>query len=736
MHRDVEANAAAGQPEDAANDADSPVLPADTGAAALVFALKVLGLAADADQIRHQLGIVRPLTESDLLLAAKRFPVKVKAIQSDFERLASTPVPALVLRNDGRWLVLGRANEDKVLVQDPAKPMPQLVDRTTFEADWSGRLILLTRRASAASLAQRFGVSWFIAAIHKYRRPLLEVLAASFFLQIFGLLMPLFFQVVVDKVLVNRAVSTLEVLTIGLVLLTGFEVTLSGLRTWLFAHTANRIDVELGARLFRHLFALPMAYFSARRVGDTVARVRELETIRQFLTSSALTLVLDLFFALVFMAVLLLYSIKLTLIVAAAIPFYVVISLVVTPVFRKRIEEKFRRGAENQAFLVEGVTGIETVKAMALEPVLQRRWEEQLAGYVTSSFNVINLSTWAQQAVQTVSKIVTVLILFFGAREMMAGRLTIGELVAFNMLAGQVSQPVLRIAQLWNDFQQTRVSIDRLGDILNTAPEYSNGGATSLPPIRGGVRFDNVTFRYRLDAPPILSGVNLEVGAGEVIGIVGASGSGKSSLVKLVQRLFVPEAGRVLIDGVDLTLADSAWLRRQLGVVLQENILFNLPVRENIAIAEPGMDMHRVIAAAKLAGAHDFILGLPEGYDTVIGERGASLSGGQRQRIAIARALATSPRILILDEATSALDYESEAAIQNNMFAIAEGRTVLIVAHRLSTVRSANRIIVMEQGRIVEQGTHDELLKTGGRYANLWRLQSAAPPTKAASFGG
>ncbi len=716
--------------DDASNEAsEGDARQPDTGAPALAFVLKLQGLPADTDKIRHELGISGPLGETDLLRAARKFEVKAKAVTTRFERLVATPMPALARRIDGRWVVIGRADAEKVLIQDPLAQKPELIDAISFQAIWSGRIILVTRRAGLLNLAKRFGLSWFISAVAKYRRPLTEVLIASFFLQVFGLLTPLFFQVVVDKVLVHRGLSTLEVLAVGLAALSLFEVLLGGIRTWLFAHTANRIDVELGARLFRHLMALPMAYFGSRRVGDTVARVRELETIRQFLTSSALTLVLDLFFAIVFVGVLLIYSPTLTLIVIGAIPLYVVISGLATPMFRTRIEEKFARGAENQAFLVESVSGVETAKAMALEPVLQRRWEEQIAAYVTASFKVINIGTWAQQSVQGVNKVVTVLILFFGARSVISGDLTVGELVAFNMLAGQVTQPVLRLAQMWQDFQQARVSINRLGDILNTAPEPSSGGQAGLPPIRGAISLQHVTFRYRLDAPAILSDVSLDIPAGEVIGIVGASGSGKSTLCKLVQRLFVPEAGQVLVDGTDLSLADPSWLRRQLGVVLQENVLFNRSVRENIAIADPAMDMERVILAARMAGAHEFILKLPEGYETIVGERGASLSGGQRQRIAIARALSINPRILIFDEATSALDYESEAAVQRNMAEMARGRTVLIVAHRLSTVRSAHRIIVMEDGRIVEEGTHDKLVALGRRYAKLWRIQTEGPTT-------
>ena len=721
----------------AINDpADPNVQPTtETGAPALAFVLKLLGIAADSDKIRHALGSAAPLGEADLLRAARGFPVKARAISSSWERLARTAFPALARLADGSWLVLGRVSDGKILVQDPLASRPEVLERASFEARWSGRLLLVSRRAQLGDLSRRFGVSWFLAAIGKYRGPLTEVLVASCFLQIFGLLTPLFFQVMVDKVLVHRGLSTLEVLAVGLGLLSLFEVFLGGTRSWLFAHTANRIDVELGARLFRHLLALPMAYFGARRVGDTVARVRELETIRQFLTSSAITLVLDLAFGTIFLAVLFLYSFKLTLVVIASLPCYVALSVFATPAFRSRIEEKFRRGAENQAFLVESVSGAETVKAMALEPVLQRRWEEQLAAYVSASFRVIGLATWAQQTAQAINKAVTVLILYLGARAVIDGDMTVGGLVAFNMISAQVAAPVLRLAQLWQDFQQARVSIERLGDILNTVPEQSSGGQAGLPPIRGTISLEHVTFRYRLDTAAILSDVSLDIPAGQLVGIVGASGSGKSTLVKLVQRLYVPEAGRVLVDGTDLSLADPAWLRRQLGVVLQENVLFNRTVRENVALANPGMSLDSVVAAATMAGAHDFVLGLPEGYETIVGERGASLSGGQRQRIAIARALAQSPRILIFDEATSALDYESEAAIQANMRQICQGRTVLVVAHRLSTVRAADRIIVLERGRIVEDGTHDQLLRLGGRYARLWRLQSGGPEIVLAGAG-
>ncbi len=698
--------------------------PSDPGLAALVVLLRFHGIAADPEQIRHRFAGAS-IGIAEMLRCAGHFGLKARTRTVTWARLAKMPLPALAALRDGRFLFLGKVGDDQVLVQDPLAAKPVFMTRAEFEALWDGRLVLMASRAGLSDVGRRFDITWFLGAIRKYRRLLGEVLVASFFLQLFALVSPLFFQVVIDKVLVHRSMSTLDVLIVGLVAISVFETILGILRTYLFAHTTSRIDVELGARLFHHLMALPIAYFQARRVGDSVARVRELENIRNFLTSSALTLVIDLFFTFVFLAVMFLYSTLLTVLVLASLPVYIGISAAATPLFRRRLDEKFQRGAENQAFLVESVTAVETLKAMAIEPQMQRRWEEQLAGYVAASFRVLRLGNTASQLVQLVSKLVTAGVLFYGAKLVIEGQLTVGQLVAFNLLAGRVSAPVLRLAQIWQDFHQARLSVQRLGDILNTTPEPAfNPGRAVLPAIRGDVAFEHVTFRYRLDGPQVLHDVSFKVAAGQIVGIVGPSGSGKSTLAKLIQRLYVAESGRVMVDGVDLAMVDAAWLRRQIGVVLQENILFNRSIRDNIALVDPALPIEKVIAAAMLAGAHEFILELPEGYDTMVGERGSSLSGGQRQRIAIARALITDPRILMLDEATSALDYESERIIQDNMRQIAAGRTVFIIAHRLSTVRWTERIITIDRGRLVEDGSHDELIKTGGRYAMLYRSQA------------
>lgn len=700
--------------------------PGDAGLVALVMMLRFHGIGADGDQIHHRLGGAA-VGIPEMLRCAREFGLKARESKTSWTRLANTPLPIIAALRDGGFLILGQINfdEGKILVQSPLAPRPHVMTRAELEEIWDGPVVLMARRGSLMDLSRRFNISWFVGAIGKYRHLLGEVLVASFFLQVFALVSPLFFQVVIDKVLTHRVTSTLDVLVVGLVAISIFETILATLRTYLFSHTTNRIDVELGARVFRHLLALPIAYFQARRAGDSVARVRELENIRNFLTSSALTLVVDLFFTSVFLGVMFLYSPFLTFIVIGSLPVYVAISIGATPFFRRELDEKFRRGSENQAFLIETTTGVETLKAMAVEPQMQRRWEEQLALYVATSFRVTNLSNVATQAVQLVNKLVIAATLYFGAKAVIGGALTVGELVAFNIMAGRVSQPVLRLAQIWQDFHQARLSVARLGDILNTPAESTyNPTRAALPAIRGEITFDHVGFRYRVDGAEILHDIDFSIPAGQIVGIVGSSGSGKSTLVKLVQRLYVPENGRVLVDGVDIALVDTAWLRRQIGVVLQENVLFNRPVYENIALTDPAMPMERIIAAAKLAGAHDFILELPEGYDTIVGERGSTLSGGQRQRLAIARALVTDPRILIFDEATSALDYESERIIQENMAEITKGRTVLIVAHRLSTVRMADRIITIDRGRLVEDGTHDELIRTGGRYSHLHRLQA------------
>ena len=531
-------------------------------------------------------------------------------------------------------------------------------------------------------------------------------------------------QSVIDKVLTHNSYNTLNVLVIGLVIITVFEGILSVARSYVFAHTTSKIDVILGCRLFEHLFRLPFRYFESRRVGDTIARVRELENIRRFLTGVPLNTLLDALFILVYIVVMYFYSVTLTNVTLISLPVLAIVTAVITPMLRERLDEKFKTGADQQSYLVEAVGGVQTIKSFAVEPVIQQKWEGLLADYTTAGFRTSMLGSVSGSIAQCIQKAFDILILYLGARLVMEGEMTVGQMVAFRMLAGRVSQPVMRLVQMWQEFQQTSLSIKRLGDIFHTKTERAGDTAGSnLPKLRGNIRFDKVCFRYDPAGSQVIKNMTFQIPHGKMIGVVGRSGSGKSTISKLIQRLYVPESGKITIDGMDISLVDPYMLRRQIGIVLQESFLFNASIRDNIALQNPGATMEEIMRVSKIAGAHGFISELPEGYDTMVGERGTGLSGGQKQRIAIARALLTNPKILIFDEATSALDYESERIIQQNLKEICRGRTVLIIAHRLSTLKDADAIIVVEKGNIVEYGPARELIKAKGLYFRLLQQQ-------------
>jgi ATP-binding cassette, subfamily B, bacterial HlyB/CyaB len=703
----------------------------DPGLAAVAIIAAHYRIGADPFQMAHDLGLgARAAVPADVVRAAKRCGLKSRLlVLPHSSRIETLPLPAILPLSDGGFAILvARLSNGGIRLLDPVRQLVREETIDGFAAEWSHTAVLVTRRAGGAGIDPKtFGLRWFLPSIWRYRKPLVHVLVASLFLQIFALVTPLFFQIVIDKVLTHRSNSTLIVVVVGLVAIGLFDVVLQYLRSYALSHTTSRIDVELGARLFDHLLRLPLSYFERRAAGQTVARVRELETIRAFLTGQGLSCGIDLLFAIVFVVVLFIYSPLLTIIVLMSIPAYVLIAVMIRPLLRDKINDRFNTGAESQQFLVESIVGVQTLKAAAVEPILLANWEEKLAAYVRTSFQAVNLATMGQSAIQYISKVTTALVIFFGARAVMNGDMTLGGLIAFNMIFNQMTAPVLRLSQLWQDFQQVQVSVERLGDVLNAPTESRATGDTMLPPAQGAIKIANLVFRYSPDQPEVLHGIDLDIPQGQVLGIVGPSGSGKSTLTKLMQRLYRPERGQILIDGIDIGQAGTSWLRRQIGVVLQENVLFNRTIHENIALGVPGMPRAQVIHVSRLAGADEFISRLPLGYDTKIEERGANLSGGQRQRIAIARALATSPRILILDEAMSALDYESERIIQDNMVQIVRGRTVIIIAHRLAAVRHCDRIITIDQGRIAEQGTHRELvLRSGGFYAKLWRLQTEA----------
>lgn len=708
----------------AATVPEPPAAPAtDTGAVSLSVLLSLMNITTTPDQLRRDAGAGAGWLDAiDVQRLAKRLGLKAGERRCAWDRLAGAPLPAQVIARDGGFALLAKANGEKVLIHDPLLGRPVQLSRAEFTARFTDRLIFVVRRAGLADEQRPFGLSWFLPPLVRHRALLGNIVLASLLLQIFALATPLFVMVVTDKVLAAGQVATLDVLVVGLILTAVFEWIIGAVRASLSAHTANRLDAELAASMFRHLAALPVAFFSARPVGSLAARLKDLDAIRLFLTGSAATLLVDLAFTLVFLAVMVSYSLPLTLVVLAVVVGILLLQGVIMPVLRARLQKNAKVQTESQSFLVEAVSGMETVKSLAIEPLLQRKWEDQVAAQIHTAHRAERLSNQINQAVAMLNRLMVAIVLWLGAREVIGGTMTAGQMMAFYMLSGRVLAPAQRLAQLAQQWNQARVSIGRVGEVMNAQAEPRRLDGAGLPPLTGNVAFEDVRFRYG-DGPEVLRGISFAVEPGQVIGIVGSSGSGKSTLAKLIQRLHLPSQGKVRLDGVDTALIDPAVLRAQIGMVLQDNFLFDLSVRDNIAIAAPGLTPEQVVTAAQLAGAHDFILSLPQAYDTRLGERGAILSAGQRQRLALARALATDPRVLILDEATSALDYESERRIHDNMKRITAGRTVFIIAHRLAILRDCDRILVIENGQVVEDGPPRRLLGDNGRYAQLHRYQ-------------
>jgi ATP-binding cassette, subfamily B, bacterial HlyB/CyaB len=693
-----------------------------------LVALEVVGqlnkIAIDSKAIIKKFALTNEEIDERLLLRiAKDEGFKSKFKKLTLDNLSKYPLPAIARFSDGMYVTILRIDLEKeeLLLFDKQNNQPYTKPFEEFKQIAKDEVIILKHKTMNDQI--KFGFIWFYNQIMNYKKIVGEILIASFVVQLFGLVTPLFTQVILDKVLVHQTISTLNVIAVAFIAVIIFEFLLNLVRNYIFIHTTSKIDSKLGSKLFYHLISLPLVYFENRKVGNIIARVRELDQIREFIANKSITVILDVLFSFVFVIMMFMYSVKLTLIAVGFVFIIGILYFFITPELRRRLEEKFQMGAQSNSYLVESVTGMQTVKSLAIEGSMQKKWEGYLSGYVESGFKLTNLSNTLSSLSTLLQKLMTLSILYFGVGLVIEQQLSVGQLIAFQMFANQFSNPILRLVGLWNEFQQTLLSVDRLGDILNSPTENVNKKAITLPRVNGDVRFENVSFKYNPNAPQVLNSFCLDVKAGESIGLVGRSGSGKSTLTKLIQRLYIANEGAIFIDGVDIRHMNPSWLRQNIGVVLQDNYLFSGTIKENIEFALPGSPMANIIRASRIAGADEFISELPEGYDTLVGERGSSLSGGQRQRIAIARALISNPKVLIFDEATSALDYESEKIIQNNMNAIKQGRTMFIVAHRLSTVKECSRIVVMDKGNIVEIGTHDELLNKRGYYYALYTKQ-------------
>ncbi|MEG4021863.1 peptidase domain-containing ABC transporter [Microcoleus sp. S13C4] len=597
-----------------------------------------------------------------------------------------------------------------------------------FKEIWGEQGEVLLLQAPQVEQKEQFSFWWFVPALMEHKTVFFEVLLASFFVQLFGLANPLISQIIIDKVLGQRSIDTLDILGAFLLGVALFEGLLNGLRTFLFIDTSNRIDVRLSAEVIDHLLRLPQNYFDNRRVGDLVYKFSMMGQIREFMTSTALTVVLDAVFSVVYVAVMLSYSVQLTFVSLAVVPILGLMIVLINPLVLRLIKQRNMRFADSQSYLVEVVSGIQTVKAQNIELKSRWEWSSRYAKYITASFKTIITGTTAGTVSSFLNQVGNLAQLWVGAYLVLGNQITLGQLIAFRIISGNVTGSLLRFVSVWQSFQEVSMSIDMLKDVVDTPTETSDEDRSNipLPAIQGQVTYEEVSFRFLESGPLQLANVNLEFPAGSFVGIVGGSGSGKSTAMKLLQRLYPPLSGRIFIDGYDIAKVELYSLRSQLGVVLQDTLLFNCSVQENIALSNPDASTDEIVRAAKLAVAHDFIMSLPAGYNTIVGERGSSLSGGQRQRLAIARTILQNPKLLILDEATSALDYHSERQVCNNLAEAFAGRTVFFITHRLTTIQNADVIIMMDQGSVVERGTHKELMALKGRYYCLFQQQESS----------
>jgi ATP-binding cassette, subfamily B, bacterial HlyB/CyaB len=700
----------------------------------LAFIARHHGIDLAPERLMHDYAVTdKPVTNRQLLRMAKDAGLRARQATLSWTSLVQMgeAYPVLAQLDNGNWVIIASATaggigaQQMIRVLDPLAHRPEelLLTEEQFAKCWHGTVILAKRNFRLSDADQPFGFRWFVPELVRQRSLFVDVAIAAFVLYALGLAMPIFFQLVIDKVLVHETYATLTVLTIGIGVALIFDAAFGFLRRYLLLYATNKIDIRVATRTFGHLLNLPITLFEHASAGVLVKHMQQTGRIREFLTGRLFLTLLDGLSLLVFLPVLMLYSVKLTLVVLgfAALVGLVVMALVGP--FQRRLQALYQAEGERQALLVETVHGMPTVKSLALEPRQRSVWDERSAESISVRFKVEKISAVAQSLTGLLEKLMSVAIIGLGALDVFSGTLTIGALVAFNMLAGRVSGPLVQIVTMIHEYQEVALSVRMLGEVMNQRPEQYGRGRGLRPDLQGRIEFDNVSFRYSADGAPALDDVSFAIAAGSVFGIVGKSGSGKTTVTRLIQGLYQTQQGLVRMDGFDSREIDLVHLRKSIGVVLQDSFLFRGTVRENISAAKPDATMEEIAAAARMAGAEEFIERLPRGFETKLEENASNLSGGQKQRLAIARALITNPRLLILDEATSALDPDSEAIIRQNLRQIAEGRTVIIVSHRLSTLADADAILVIERGKIADLGRHDQLLSRCMTYRHLWSQQ-------------
>ena len=658
---------------------------------------------------------------------SESFGLKTQLLTLPVNLIGRLKTPSLVYLSDNTELCVAlAAKPGKLLLARPRSGIATLtVEELIPLSDETDSLPVLILQKTHRTPQKKFNFKWFYPALKKNKKALIEVLIASFFVQLFQLMNPLIIQQIIDKVIGQNGMSTLPVLAVLLFSFSIFENVLTAVRTNLFIDTTNRIDISLGEQVIDHLLRLPLTYFDRRPVGELSSRLGELEQIRSFLTGTALTVIMDAVFSALYIIVMLFYSWILTIVALLVAPVLALLTFSISPIIRSQLRQKAVLNANTQNHLIEVLTGIQTVKAQNFELKARWRWKDRYSQYVAEGFKNAVTSTTANGLTQFLNQASSLSVLCIGAYLVLEGQLTLGQLIAFRIISGYVTSPLLRLSNLYQSFQQTSISLERLADIIDTPQESTETDQKNIPlsEISGNIIYEDLSFRFRKQGPLQLSNVNLEISAGEFVAIVGQSGSGKSTLTKLLTRLYEPNSGRILIDSMDIAKVELYSLRSQIGIVPQDSLLFEGSVQENIALSNPDATSDEIIAAAKVACAHEFIMSLPSGYASSVGERGGALSGGQRQRIAIARTVLQNPRLLMMDEATSALDYQTERLVSLNLMEHFRGKTVLFITHRLNSVVHSDKIIMMHQGQVDEVGTHDQLMNLKGRYFALFGQQ-------------